>query len=57
LYCRVDLSIQVDGWGGTGDGGETKQYTLDVLNIDRGLLLLLLMGMPLQLRKQSFIYK
>jgi hypothetical protein len=41
--------------GGTGDGGETKQYT-DLLNTDRGLLLLL-MGMPLQLRKQSFIYK
>jgi hypothetical protein len=42
--------------GGTGDGGETKQYTLDVLNIDRGLLLLL-MGMPLQIEKASFIYK
>jgi hypothetical protein len=43
--------------GGTGDDGETKQYTLDVLNTDKRLLLLL-MGMPLQLRKQAlFISK
>jgi hypothetical protein len=47
--------------GSTGDGGETEQYSLDVLNTDKGLMLLLMlllmMGMPLQLRKQSFIYK
>jgi hypothetical protein len=24
------------GGEGTGDGGETKHYTLDVLNIDKG---------------------
>jgi hypothetical protein len=42
--------------GGTGDDGETKQYTLDVLNTNKRLLLL--MGMPLQLRKQAlFISK
>jgi hypothetical protein len=42
--------------GGTGDGGETKQYTLDVLNIDRGLLLLLLlMGNSFSIEK-SMLY-
>ncbi len=46
--------------GSTGDGGETEQYSLDVLNTDKGLMLLLMlllmMGMPLQQLRKAKLY-